>query len=266
MIFEGNIKYNVDTNLIAKNDRYHLRKCFDDENNEYILQIATDMSKNTDVANNAYILAILKSLINDIDNKGNYGYKYSIPTIIESTIVESEGFRQLNILKFENVENISDLIPLVKLLKKSLRVDLRTSAWIFGKLLKIIDFAHSNNIENNNINCNNILIEPNKHYVILFDWSKATIHENSRISNKTVSNHIKLAAQTIINALGGDLDKVHESNEDIKLIKYIQYLADHGETTAKEAHKKFYKIVDALCNNPKSTWKPGFHNFTTVRI
>lgn len=254
--------------IVASNDQHKLRLCANSENQECLLQIATDRTTNDVVARNAWFLKRLSEEASQIEEKSEKPINYALafPNLIESmTLSAEQGERLVNILRFNNVESIGSLIPLVKIWKDSLRVDLRTSAWIMGKLLKVISFAHDCRIEVKEINGNNILIDPDQHYVIVFDWSRSVFHEDA-IPASIVRDEIKKAAILVIKAIGGDLKAACETAADLPYIRFLELLSMHGANDARIAHQQFYEVVDSLCSHPESTWKTGhFHKFTALR-
>ena len=132
-----------------------------------------------------------------------------------------------------------------------------------GKLLKIISFAHDNNYTIGNISGNNVLIEPDKHYVIVFNWSMAEFHHD-KVPASDQRREIQAAANLAIKLLGDALDKTCDA--DLPYVHYLRSLVMDGEYSAREAHRTFYEIVDALCEIPDSSMVAGFHEFTTLRV
>lgn len=255
--------------VVAENQRHRLRKCVElGTGREVMLQTAIDAAQNQYLSRNAWALTKLKSRALEIDalreaeGKRSLGYIYGFPELCSSDILPDQGFRQVNVIGFHNVDCLSKIVPLVKLWKDSLRVDLQSSAWMLGKLLKLIAFAHDNNLEIVDISGNNVLIEPDKHYIIVFNWSDAVVHERG-VPLKVAKQEIQKAANLIIRVIG-DLQAACETRADSAYINYVQHLATGGESDVYNVHKTFYEIVDSLCSNPDSTWKPGFHEFSTL--
>lgn len=269
MIFNGKRDSYTVGEIVAENQRYRIRKCLNSDGRELLFQIAIDATQNRHLSKNAWFLTKLRQRSDAIDQRQEeaggmlYNYCCGFPELLDDIIVPSQGSRQINILGFTNVDKVSNLVPLVKLWKDSLRVDLRNSAWMMGKLLKILSFAHDNRIEVNDISGNNILIDPYQHYTIVFDWSHSVIHEEV-VPAKIVREEIKLAAQAIIKALGDDLDRARFNDADISYTNYLQYLVSNGESDAAKAHHNFYDIVDSLCENPDSVWESGFCDFVAL--
>jgi len=258
--------------LVAENDRYRLRACTNQDGRELLLQAAVESDRNSVISRNAWILEQLKTAAIDIEveyeeagGKGHLNYNLGFPELCDSLILESQGSRQVNIIGFCGVKAVETIIPLIKIWKDSFRVDLRTSAWIMGKLLKTISFAHDHRIQVMNLSGNNILIQPDQHYVLIFDWSSAVVHEES-VPGSIRRQEIQAAAQCIIKALGNDLDRARVNDADLPYTNYLQLLASSGESDAIKAHQTFYELINSLCANPNSVWENGFYEFTTHRL
>jgi hypothetical protein len=259
--------------LVAGNDRYRLRSCTDERGREMLFQIATDASRNSELSRNGWALRTLKEASDDVERRykeagheGALNYDLGFPELTDSFIFDGQGSRQVNILRFREILELNGVIPLLKIWKDGLRVDLQTSAWILGKLIKTISFAHDNRIQVHNITGNNVLIHPDQHYVVIFDWSGMTVHEGP-VPSMIVREEIKLAAQLAIKAVGGDLDLAMTNDADLPYTRLLQSLASEGMSAASKAHQAFYGIVDQLCNDPEiEHWKAGFHHFTTSRL
>lgn len=254
--------------MVARNPRYRLYNCTDGSGRELLFQVAADPKRNGEVSRNAWVLSRLEKQAAEIEQeyaevvgKGNLNYELGFPEVLDSFLAQA---KQVNILGFRNVPSVKTIIPVVKIWKDSLRVDLRTSAWMMGKLLKLLVFAHDNRLQlgESKVSGNNVLIEPDQHYVLLFDWSQATIHEEE-VPAKIRRGEIKAAAEVIIKALGDDLERAQENEADKVLTNYLRSLATSGESSAKKAHETFYGIVDSLTENPDSVWRRGFYKFTT---
>jgi len=232
--------------------------------------VALDPSYNAEIAKQEIILRKMHMFSDKIDSGDHdvpYNYDFMFPEIVE-TIVLSDR-RQVSVIAFKAVDDVSTMVPLIKIPKAGLRVDLRTSAWIFGKLLKLIHFAHMQNIQVNNVFGNNVLIERDQHFVMLFNWSEAEVHTN--LSSKNKKGDISKAARCIIKVVGGadnghNLAFAHETPHDNSYTEYISYLARGREDDAQRAHTNFYQTVRALQSNPASVWEPGFYPFKTHEV
>ncbi len=257
--------------LVAETQEYRLYICQKQgENNEKLFQIATDSNYNGSLDKFAYTLQRLTDKAEAIEEEYSHiktdpkellNYKLAFPQLCESSLHKEQGNRRVNILEFNCVEKINQLIPLSTLISKDkLKVDARTSVWIMGKLLKTLVFAHGCNCLVNNINLGNILIEPKLHYVIIFNWSLSE-WKTQKLSQTEIREEIKKAASSVIKILGRSIDQIlnEESHELNAYYQHLNNLAKHGDSSAFSAHANFYKLVDSL-------WKRKYHQFTTLPL
>jgi hypothetical protein len=257
--------------LVAQNNSFRLQKCWDDSDREMLFQIAVDASHNAALARSSWALKKLKESSDKTEahyqkkHKGALNYDLGFPELTDSFVFEGQGSRQVNILRFREVLELEKVSPLVKIWKGGLRIDLPTSAWILGKLLKTISFAADNRIQIKDLSGNNVLIHADQHYVIIFDWSDIVIHD-SFVPASIIKEEIKQAAKLVIKALGGDLDLARVNDADLPYTKLLQSFATEGMSDLHKAHATFYDVVDSLCKSPDSTWKNGFHEFTTFHV
>lgn len=262
----GNIRYEVGLQ-IAETEIYKLFLCkMEGSKEEFLLQIALDTTKNGKLDYLSFTLKKLQEqsvrLENEyakIKNNPNKLLNYSLcfPTLVESFTTPEQGMRRINILKFDGIEKINSLVPLYGMVHRDkLRVDVRTSVWIMGKLLKIIAFAHDAGIAVGDLSLGNILIEPNSHYVILFNWMQSQV-----ISKELAIEEVKQGTLSIIKVLGGSLETgIPTDGSDIEnaYANFLLEQAQFGNKSAFQAHAKFYEFVDTL-------WERGFYKFTTLR-
>lgn len=256
--------------VVAKNAIYTVHACVPQHselsNIELLAQVANGVANNDAITRNAYILSKLDSAATEIETeysklgKGMLNYNLSFPEIYDTAAL---GDSKANIVRFRNVKDVTKVIPLLKVWKSAMKIDLRTSAWIMGKLLKILSFAHDQDITVNTITGNNILIEPDQHYVLLFDWSRSVL---GKVAPSTKRAEIRMAAQCVVRALGGNLDAARVNDADAPYTDYLHTLYTRGDSDATKAHRRFYEVVDSLCSNPDSVWKTGFYPFTTAKL
>lgn len=258
---------------VAKAKNYALYLCIQIETErQCLLQITNDAKDNAAVDRIAYILKEFNRYADELEeeyakdskNAGKVlNYNLGFPELMDSFICREQGGRRINILAFRCVESVHNMIPLINITAKDrLRIDLRTSGWIMGKTLKIIDFAHSAGIAVNLTKGNNILIEKDNHYVVIFDWALAQVY-SEEIPEEVRRQDISQAAQAVITALGGDWEDGFLPNDgDEAFVVYTDYLlrlARGSESRAKRAHQGFYEIVDMF-------WKREFYPFTTKTL
>lgn len=255
---------------VADADNYRLYLCKQKETeHQCLLQIATQTEHNGKLDRSAYILQELLRRSDELEDEYAsvktdpnimLNYCLGFPDLVDSFIPPNQGGRRANILAFRNVETVSSMVPLINITKKDRqRIDLRTSAWIIGKLLKLLVFAHGEGISVELITGKNILIEPDNHYVLIFDWSAARIHSDE-VLFETRCREISQVAQAVVIAMGGDLKAgifPDDGEEGFKLYtEHLLRLARGSESKAGRAHEEFYKLVDSF-------WKREFYPFTT---
>lgn len=252
-------------------EKFTLYECVLPNGNVGILKIATSVEYNGNLDREVYILQTMQEKAELIEieaarvepGKGELGYRHFFPALVESFIAPNQGNRRVSILSFSEVcEQLGDLVPLEHLASREhVRVDPKTSVWIMGKLLKMLDFAHSQGVSVK-IDGENILINRERHFVIIFDWSESTI-ESGEIQQVEATMEIHRAAKEVILALGGN-PETGEIPADIQLEddgykKLLFSLASEHESNAGKAHEKFYKFV-------RSVWPSKFHPFTAYAL
>ena len=265
---KGSYLYQV-SKKVAETGNYRLYLCTQGGGErQCLMQITTTVEHNGELQRAAYILKELQRRADELeeeyahvktDPKVILNYKLGFPELVDSFICEEQGRRQINILAFRNVDDVSKVVPLINITERDrLRVDLRTSAWIMGKLLKLLAFAHSEGISIRLMTGGNILIEPDQHYVLIFDWSEARTY-SERIPTAEQRQEISQAAQTVITVLGGSLETgVSPDDDEEAFVRYTEHLlrlARGSECNAQRAHEEFYKLIDLL-------WERKYYPFT----
>lgn len=271
-VTNGSTRYRVGS-LVADNGRYRIYTCNrDDTVCQGLLQISTSVEHNGGLDREAYILGELKCKSDELEEayakvKTNpeswLNYDLGFPRVVDSFICAEQGGRRINILAFRNVEDVSRLVPLDNLTSKDrLRIDLRTSVWPMGKALKLLTFAHSEGITVGLMTGSNILIEPNEHYVVIFDWSLAKTAASSDVPKDDQRKDITEAARAVVTAIGGDMEEGIFPNEDDAnrtFTDYLLWLAKGNASSAETAHRRFYELADSI-------WPRKYHPFTTLPL
>lgn len=272
MVIEGMIGHYLVGDQVADAGKYRLYLCTQEETGrQCLLQIAAEVNHNGALSRSSYLLKELKRFADELemkyeevrtDPKVYLNYDLGFPELMDSFPCHPQGRRWVNILAFRNVEDISKMVPLRNItVRDRLRVDPRTSAWILGKSLKLLVFAHSQGIAVRRLDNASILIEPNEHYVVFYDWSEAYMYPE-KVPAEIVSTEISQVAQATITVLGGDFGKRTFLADDEKTSRYTEFLlklADGHQRDAQRAHAQFYKLVDEL-------WKRAFHPFTSFPL
>lgn len=253
---------------VAETERYRLYLCRPSGTTvDHLLQVASTVEYNGALDRASYILEKLLCEAERVEEeyarvKPNPSHflnnQLSFPEIVDTFVPADQGGRRVNILRFRGVDDVRRLVPLQNLVHRDrLRVDLRTSIWIMGKLLKVLTFVHNEGITVGDWSLGNILIEPDLHYVVIFNWADAQLKSDG-VPRDTVREEIRSATRCAIEALGGtpeggipdDGDTQHASYQ-----KHLVELAVQGDSSALTAHQAFYALVDSL-------WPRGYHPFT----
>jgi hypothetical protein len=255
---------------IGGTDEFTLYDCPLPQGKAGVMKIAASPEYNGNLDREAYILQTLRNEALEIENrykaeKGereSLGYQLMLPRLVESFVLPEEegGLHVLILAVDEIVDDIRKLVPLERLhLHEHVRIDPKTSVWILGKLLKLLDFAHGFGV-NVVVNGENIVINPDKHIVLIFDWSGSTVRNHALSPGEDLAAEISAAAREVVLALGGDPetcelppDKQLEGDWYQNLLQEIS----SGEIqSAEDAHGRFYDAV-------RSVWPKKFHPFTT---
>jgi len=246
---------------------------------ECLLKIVPDAARNGDLDRETFILGELIRRADELearyarerpDAKVPLNYGLFFPELIESFLFAEQGGRRVSVFAFREVPEVRRMVPIGNVIRKDrLCIDLRTSAWIMGKALKLLAFTHAEGISVGRADTTNLLIEPDRHYVLIFDWSAATLHEEI-VPAETRRNEIVQAARSVIALLvdddhiavaerdGYDVVDFGLTNEpeERPYVDYLVTLAQGGERDAGLAHERFYALVDGL-------WPREFYPFTT---
>lgn len=238
---------------------------------ECLLKIAASVGENGLLDREALILREIHGVVTRIEaehqrNEGagkNLGYEYCFPRLQESFLVPEQGNRRVNIVSVHGVREIADLVPLEQWrTRQRVRIDPKSSAWIMGRLLKIFTLTHSLGVAAGKINGGNILINPNEHHVMLFDWTGAQ-HEGGLLSPEVAGEEISQAARAVFTALGGDLETgtlpTHEQLPDSRYVEFLKQLVDKQTSDSFSAMARLYRLLDEM-------WERSFHPFTTIPL
>lgn len=249
ILTHGPIQYEIDRIIANSNScRFYICRC---DSKQYLLQIASSIENNGGLDRAAYILKELKDVSDFYETEYSkicpdkkLSYDHLFPKLIDSFISSEQGERRINILELADIDIIEEIIPLSNLLiKDKMRISLETSGWIFGRLLKLLDFIHSQNIPID-IHGHNILIVPEKHRTIILDWSEARIYQGE-ITDEICKNNISRAAMTIFTAIGGDAKTgIYPYDTHNVYVDFIWKLTEPIIADAGIIHQQFYKIVD----------------------
>jgi len=257
---------------VAEAETYRTYICRDEATGKrLLLQIAKETKHSGGLDRAVYVLRELKKTAESFEaeyaKKGTGGllsYERLFPTVVDSFIWEDQGNRRAVILEFSEVDDVMKMVPLTNLNKRDhVRVDLRSSAWIMGRLLKLLEFSHNERITVRTYSGSNVLIVPAQHFALVFDWSSSQTFPD-KIPSKNRANDIADAAKAVFAAIGGDLETgsytyLHDTAEETRYVEFLWSLASGRESDAGRAHTRFYDLVDVLYGRK-------FHPFTTLPL
>lgn len=237
-----------------------------------VIKIATDVAHNGVLDREAFTLTEMREEADQIEteyaktvkNALPLNYQLCFPTLIESFIAEDQEGRRVNVMEMPAGPDITRLVPIGHIPdREQNRVDPKTSAWIMGKLLKLLVFAHSQGLAVGQVTGDNVLIERDEHYVAVFDWTKA-VRYPEEIPDEVAAAEIAAAAQEVFALLGGDAKAgtlpPDEQLEDDRYAALLKRFASGAESDASNAHEEFYALVRALWPHR------GFHPYATHPI
>ena len=269
MILEGvNHAYRIE-HLIATATNYQLYLAQEVESGTWcVVQVSHDLASNGGLSRAAFILGQLAQSSRTYDEA--YGadhdgkrlhYDRLFPSVIESFTSESQGKRRVNVLSFTDVANVPGLLPLSNLRTKDrVLLDLKTGAWVMGRLLKLLGFAHEQGIAIRSLRSNNILIDKDQHFAIVLDWTTALVFQET-VDRAIAATDIAHAAQAVMASYGATAHGLPYSYSDseARYVDLLRDFADGGETDAVRADARFYGLV-------REIWNVEFYPFTTLPI
>ncbi|MBI2055956.1 MAG: hypothetical protein HYT37_01080 [Candidatus Sungbacteria bacterium] len=262
--------------LLGETEQFRLYECrLPDEGGAGILKIAATTAENPLLDREAFLLRAMRDEAKRLEEEYALvkedpsillNYQITFPNLVESFIAEDQDDRRVNILSFVGVaDDIGRLVPIEQIVfRDRVRIDPKTSAWIMGKLLKLLVFLHDQGIVAGGVDGENILIERDQHYIALFDFTEANIYGVGGLPANLAAKDIAKAAKQVILALGGDpATGVLPADDQLKSRDYelfLHNLAEENEHDAARAHEAFYRLVRAL-------WPSrGFHPFTAYPL
>ena len=191
--------------------------------------------------------------------KDRLNYQWHFPAIVE-TFLSPEQKRKVLVVRFID-SNASQMVSIAKMVRKdNLRVDIKTSVWILGKLLKALLFFHDQRISVGEVSIGKILIDPEQHFVNFFDLSLATFSQEP-LDEETCRAGIVQATQVVMEVLGVDLDSGEypypADEEEVRYLEHLRLMEEGIFGDVQLAHQRFYELVESL-------WGRKFHEFTTL--
>lgn len=233
-----------------------------------LLQVASERLHNGGLARAAYILDLFADASRGYDEE--YGrlhdgkrlhYDRLFPARVESFEAAELGKRRVNALTFTDVTSVAALLPLANVLQKDrLVLDLKTGAWVMGRLLKLLGFTHEQGVAIRTLGPNNILLDTDQHFAIVLDWTSALMFQEE-VDRDAVRHDIACAARTVLvsNGLWGGNVPYSLTADEQRYIGLLQSFARGSSTDAVKAHRQFYDLLNKI-------WPVEFHPFTTMPL
>lgn len=232
-----------------------------------ILAIATQAEHNPIIDRVAYLLKRLSERSDFFEEEyaaepdhaeQKVHFDWLFPQVVDDFTLHEQGERKVMILFFPDVD-LRQTFALMQLVDKRLRVDLKTSAWMMGRFLKLLSFLHESDVSTP-ILISNFLLEPTNHRLLMLNWTHANL--GYRLTAAQQCYAIKQAAESallLLDATYSDGEWNYNYPLEDNEASYIACLAamHRGEfNDAVYAHANFYTTIHQL-------WGRGYHPFTT---
>lgn len=261
----GERNYEV-TRPVAENEAYRAYLCKEIASGvECLLLIASDTSHNGSLDKSAYVLGRLAeaAALNQAAYAKQYPerrlhYERLFPALVDSFVSQEQGLRRINVIRFTDVASPLSMIPLSNLTSKDkVRVDLGSSAWILGRLLKLLVFAHAERFSVGMMTATNILLDPARHLAVLFDWSKAVVFTTS-VPRQNRRHDLAEAGQSVLRSVGANLQTGEfpfDTGGAEDYLAFLRELAGAGYDDAPTAHMRLYELIDTIFGSSFSEFK-----------
>lgn len=236
----------------------------------YMLKVSVDAFGNGRLDREALILKDIQAEVERLRSTEKPGasggalrYEKCFPRLRESFLFKEQGNRRVNIIEIPDTETVGSLVPIEQWrTRERVRIDPKSSAWIMGRLLKIFTLTHPIGISVGKINGGNILVNPEKHRAIFFDWTEAHQYEQF-VPLKKVGEEIAQAATQVFLALGGNTSTgMLPESDQLPDNRYAELLREFMSGTLRDpdvAAQRFYKLI-------REMWDKEFHPFTTIPL
>lgn len=246
---------------------YHI--CRNEADEWQVLAIASTAEQNAVIDRTGYLLGRLnesseeceKEFAEQTHSGRRIHYDWLFPLVVDEFTLHEQGERRVNILSFPEVD-LRKAFALEQLIEKKQRVDLKTSAWIMGRLLKLLGFLHESNVLTP-VLISNFLLEPENHRLLMLNWADAVIGDVPTPAQQCFT--IKQAAECVLLLLGAKYNDgawhygYELEGDEGHYIQCLQSFHGGSYTDAFQAHTAFYDTVDSL-------WGRKYHPFTIYAI
>lgn len=266
MVVQGKISRYEVIKRIGHDRSMNYYVCQNEVEEWLILAIAVTMEQNGDVDRVSYLLKRTaigsdeteREYAEQTQNSNKLHYDWLFPQVVESFILQEQGQRNIVILRFLDA-NLRKSFALKQIVDNKQRVDLKTSAWIMGRMLKLLGFLHENRILTP-IWLNSFLLEPENHRLLMLEWTDATL--SMQVTKAQSCMAIRQAAECTMTLLdvqcfdNGWKYPYPIAEGELRYIILLQEMQRGEYYDAYEAHREFYALIGEL-------WGRKYHPFTT---
>lgn len=240
-----------------------------------LMKISINNNLSEVLENEISLLEKAQSVSDEIDQKYDSlttdqpYYGASFPKIVER--IDAGGRAGMFLGYNQCIQSYKQLVPL-SAITANVRVDLKTTQWVLGKLLKVISFFHGWRMHCGVklINTSNVLVETNLHGVFVLDFSRATTEPTDQDYVNDIVGAGKIAWQ-----ISGGTDKndpphdpeIMSKENYVEYVKFIRRLMEGRSSAAYEEFMAIYDLSDKIWPKvPKfdgNGTKRQFHEFKT---
>ncbi len=243
-----------ESGLLSVSDwfRLYLAKSLDGKQS-YLMRVPTEAYHNGEINLEAEVLIHLEACSKNIEAEyakekknpeARVHYDWLVPKLAATFIAdEDQGHRQINLLSIVDGQ-VEDFVPMAKLVEKY-KVDVKTAAWILGRLYKLQSFLEMCG-GLYNFEVDGVILEPRMHRMVYLGMPR--------------SGELMCWDESLRNATAAINDWVEfngtEHEEDFrKLLEWTCSKDNSRRMTGTEAHKEFYGKLD-------DWWGHKYHPFT----
>lgn len=188
-------------------------------------------------------------------------YDWLFPQVFDSFCSIEQDGRKILILDYPDADLLGGM-PLMQIRKKNLRVDLKTSAWIMGRFLKLLSFLQGSNAWIQ-VGIDDYFLIPDQHRLLKLDFSDLLILADCSPGRRAIE--IRQAAKIILNLIGVTWDAKYwkyeyelEDEKDKQYLNILAWLYYHTPSHSFSAYESFYCVVNEI-------WGRKFHPFTVLQ-
>ena len=174
------------------------------------------------------------------------GYDRLFPRLRCAEDAAVQGGRRVQVLTLpEGTE-----LPPAVILDNGDRVDLKTGAWILGRMLKLLGFAHAVGMTVP-VEEAGVLIDPNRHGLVFYDWTRVRRWPEG-VPPEREAAAVSAAAAFCLKLTGEPDDCTPGERDYLALLRDMTRLR---YDSAMAAHQAFYTLI-------RQIWGIAFHPFT----